>query len=265
MTRLFCLKKHFLVFSFLFCFTSFCWSRALTYISPVEGIDWTFETTMGFQNLGNMLMSKEAGSSTQTENALFFYGILFHSYYEKLPMLKAQMNMGFKDRTTFYWSDQPDFNHEDQLLNEQLKCLEVDVHYLMPSIIGYRGIFFPYLGYTYLNYSYEESFDSGHNKNTRFHGFSTGLEYSQKINKVYSHNYYFSFTPIMLNNNGQKSFFYYNYGAEIILNSSPVSVTLFMAFRNGFEKASSFLKKDQYEFSNSEIGISIFMNLRPVH
>ena len=148
------LRKFILPFVlFLFFAPNFVFARAVTHESAFEGISWSFETTFGFQNLNNMMMSKEGGSSTQSSEALFFYGILYHAYYENLPFLKAQMNLGFDQKTKIHWSENPDFNHDDPLLNEHLRCVEVDVQYQMPVIIGYRGLIFPFVGYTFLNYS----------------------------------------------------------------------------------------------------------------
>lgn len=235
-------------------------SKAITHVSPIDGIDWTFETTMGWQNFGNFIMSKEGSSSTQTQEPLFFYGILYHAYYNKLPLIKAQMNLGFKDKTHIYWTESPDFNHSNQSLNELLRCTEVDAHWLLPSVIGYNGVFFPFVGYSYLNYSFSETFSSQY-KTFSFHAFSVGAEYSTKINRSFSHNYYFSFAPIMLNNSGKKSYFYYNYGTELIINTHPIAMTLFLAFRNGFDKVSNAFDKKTYVFSNSELGLSFHINL----
>ena len=52
----------FIFLTFLCIFDSF--SAAVKHVSPIEGIDWTFETTMGFQTLNNSIMSKESNSAS---------------------------------------------------------------------------------------------------------------------------------------------------------------------------------------------------------
>lgn len=247
-----------LIFSCLFSFFSF--SQAVAHVAPIEGIDWIFETTMGFQNLNNM-MAKEGGSSSQTNEALFFSGILYSAYYNKLPFLKAQMNMGFSEQKNILWTANPNFNHENQMLNESLRCIEVDVHYLMPSVIGYRGFFYPFLGYSFLNYSYYPSYSTREKESFQFHAFFLGLEYSARLNRFLTHDYYFSFSPIMLNNSGKKRYFYYNYGTEVTISATPVSLKVFLAFKNGFNEDSKLFDKETYTFSNSEVGISFHANI----
>ncbi len=250
------------IFFLLFAMLEYGFSKAVTHVSPIDGIDWTFETTMGFQNLNNLLMSKEGSSSSQTNEALFFYGILYHAYYDKVPMIKAQMNLGFNDMTKIYWTENPDFNHGDQLLNETLRCIEFDAHYQMPSIVSYNGVFYPYVGYSYLNYSYAENYLNSGAETFKFHAFSVGVEYSTKYTRSIKQNYYLSFAPLMITQSGEKSFFYYNYGTEAIFDTHPVALTVFVAFRNGFNKNSRFFDRQTYTFSNSEIGLSFHVNLR---
>lgn len=255
------IRRRASIFVFSCIFSCLGFSKGVAHVSPVDGIDWTFETTMGFQNLNNM-MSKEGSSSSQTKEALFFYGILYHAYYNKLPLIKAQMNLGFSEQKNILWTDNPNFNHADQMLNESLRCTEVDVHYLMPSVIGYRGFFYPFVGYSFLNYSYYPSYSTDSKKTFQYHAFFAGLEYSTRINKYLSHDYYFSFSPLMLNNSGKKRYFYYNYGTEVSISAHPVAVKVFLAFRNGFNKDSRLFDKETYIFSNSEIGLSFRVNLQ---
>ncbi len=237
-------------------------SKAVKHVSPFDDIDWTFETTMGFQNLENMMMSKEGSSSSQTDEALFFYGILYHSYYNKVPMFKAQMNLGFSGKTKIYWTENPDFNHNNQLLCETLRCIEVDAHWLLPAILNYRGIIYPYIGYSYLNYSYTEKYSDSGSDTFKFHAFSIGAEYRTKITRAITQSYYVSFAPLMIYQTGEKSFFYFNYGGEVIFDTHPVALTLFMGFKNGFYENTDIFNKKTYTFSNSEIGISFHLNLR---
>ena len=263
------MKKTFLIAVIFFLFLNSAqnlFAGAITHVSPLEGIDWTFETTMGFQNLGNMLMSKEGNSSTQSREPLFFYGILYHAYYNKLPMIKAQMNLGFNEKTSIYWTENPDFNHDNQSLNEKLRCVEVDVQWPLPSLRGIRGVWFPFLGYTFLNYSSSTACYGNSMKSFKFHAFAAGVEYNRKVSRAVTLDYYFSFAPLMLTNSGEPSYFYYNYGTEVIINSYPIAVTFFAGFRNGFEpKKVKVMDKTTYTFSNSEIGISFHMNLKPIY
>ncbi|WP_443738129.1 hypothetical protein [Treponema sp.] len=256
-------EKKFTVFIFLtfFCiFDSF--SAAVKHVSPIEGIDWTFETTMGFQTLNNSIMSKESNSASIKKEVLFFYGILYHAYLNKIPMLKAQMNLGLKEHKFILWSDNPDFNHSNEQLNELLRCIEVDVQYLLPSVKIYKGTFIPFFGYSFYNYSYSKSFSTAKDDTFKFNAFSVGLEYNTKISKSIRHNYYFSFAPLLFNENQHiKPYLYFNYGAEAIFDTKPVAVTLFLAFKNGLNADSKLLHKKSYVFSNTELGLSFHISL----
>ena len=234
-------------------------SRAVKHVSPVEGIDWIFETFFGFQNLNNM-MSKEGGSNTQSGEGLFFYGILYHAYYEKMPFIKAQLNMGFDQHTHIYWSENPDFNHEDPKLNEHMRCIEVDVQYQMPALISYYGRFFPFIGYTFLNYSSADVYSN--TQSVQFNALTIGAEYSARINKMFSHSIYLSYAPIMVSDSGRKAYKYFSHGAEFIINSHPVALTAFFSVRNGIERTKNFFDNSTYAFYNTELGFSFYMNLR---
>lgn len=256
-------EKKFTVFIFLtfFCiFDSF--SAAVKHVSPIEGIDWTFETTMGFQTLNNSIMSKESNSASIKNEVLFFYGILYHAYLNKIPMLKAQMNLGLTEHKFILWSDNPDFNHPNEQLNELLRCIEVDVQYLLPSVRIYKGTFIPFFGYSFYNYSYAKNFSTAKNDTFKFNAFCVGLEYNTKISKSIRHNYYFSFAPLLFNENQHiEPYLYLNYGAEAIFDTKPVAVTLFLAFKNGLNMDSKFLHKKSYVFSNTELGLSFHISL----
>ena len=248
------------VFSCLFLFSAF--SGAVTHVSPVNGIDWTFETTKGFQNLNNLLMSKEGTSASHSREALFFYGILFHAYLDKMPVVKAQMNLGLTRQKFILWTESPNFNHSNQPLNELLRCIEVDAHFLMPSFRIYRGSFIPFLGYSFFNYSYAESFSTAKNDTFKFSAFSAGLEYNSRITRSIRQNYYFSFAPFIINQHENiKPYFYLNYGAEAIFDTHPVAITLFLAFKNGLNADSKIFYRDSYLFSNTELGLSFHINL----
>ncbi len=255
-------KKIIIAFIFL-CVTDLpTFSRAVAQVSPIEGIDWIFETTMGFQNLNNLLMSKEGTSSSNSSEALFFYGILFHAYLDKMPLMRAQMNLGLSKKRFIFWSENPDFNHSDQSLSELLRCIEVDAHFLMPSVRLYRGTFIPFFGYSFFNYSYAENFTTAKDNTFKFSAFSVGLEYNSKYSKTIRQNYYFSFAPLLFNQAETiKPYFYLNYGAEAIFDTSPVAITLFLAFKNGLNADSKIFYRDSYIFSNTELGLSFHISL----
>lgn len=258
-----CSLKKFIISVVFLCAASFpAFPRAVAQVSPIEGIEWIFETTMGFQNLNNLLMSKEGTSSSNSTEALFFYGILFHAYLDKMPLMRAQMNLGLTKKKFIFWSENPDFNHADQSLSELLRCIEVDAHFLMPSVRLYHGTFIPFVGYSFFNYSYAENFTTTKEDTFKFSAFSVGLEYNSKISKAIRQNYYFSFAPLLFNQTETlKPYFYLNYGAEAVFDTSPVAITLFLAFKNGLNADSKFFYRDSYTFSNTELGLSFHISL----
>lgn len=259
-------KKPIKIFTLIFFLSTACafrgFSAAIINTTPFEGIEWSFETTMGYQDYNNSMMSKEGSSSSIKNEVLFFYGILFHAYIDKMPVFKSKMNLGLTDPKFVIWSDSPRFNYPSDPLNELLRCVTVDVQYLMPSVKLYRGTVFPFFGYSFFNYSYAKNFSIDITNTFKFNAFSVGLEYNNQITKSIRVNYYFSFAPLFFNGHQHlKPYLYLNYGGEAIFNTSPVAITVFLAKKNGFNSDSQFFYRDSYMFSTTEIGLSFHFDL----
>lgn len=230
-------------------------------VAPIKGIEWTFETTMGLQSISNPTMANESGSGSMNSQVLLFYGILFNSYFLNIPLIKAQMNLGFDRKTQFAWSERPDFNH-DESLNESLRCIEVDAQVRLPFTFGSSTRFLPFAGYSFIEYSSNENISSSNAHNFKYNTIVFGVEYHQKISKIFSHTYYASYSPFLLaNNNANDNLRYLNVGAEFKLESYPVALTLFFSSKKTFEKDIHIFEEDAYDFRTVDIGISFHTNL----
>ena len=230
-------------------------------VTPIEGIDWTFQTTRGFQNISNLMMSSETSSTNQISQVLFFNGILFNSFFEKTMFLKVHTNLGFKENMNFLWSNEIDIYHNNKF-NENLRCIEVDTKMQFLEIIGVYGNLYPVVGYSFMRYTYDKWLTGFKSKTFIFHSFSVGLEFGNSVTKKIHQNYYVSISPLVLNNNGQKRYSALNYGAEVKFVLNPVSVTFLLAFRNGFNDKSKILQKNTYMYNASEVGFSFKVNLK---
>lgn len=231
-------------------------------VSPVQGIDWTFETIKGFQNIEHKMMQFEGGTSTQIKSIYFFYGILFHSYLEKVPFVKTQMNLAFDGLSEFYWTEKPNINYEKLPLNEHLRCIELEVHCLIPKIAGNLGHFYPFVGYTFLDFSFSPSYlTSTSKKNFIFQALVLGMEYHRQYTRRITANYFLSVSPLMYTNTETPLLHYLNYGAELNIKASPIALTVFVGFKKGREILQKNLIESDYNFSNSEIGINFTISL----
>ena len=130
----------------------------------------------------------------------------------------------------------------------------------MPALIAYYGRFFPFIGYTFLNYSSADVYSN--TESVQFNALTIGAEYSARINKMFSHSIYLSYAPIMVSDSGRKAYKYFSHGAEFIINSHPVALTAFFSVRNGIERTRNFFDNSTYAFYNTELGFSFYMNLR---
>ena len=234
-------------------------------VSPVDDSEWTFETTLGFQNITQMLMSQESGSNSQSYTALNFSGILFHSYYKKRLTGKAQLNLGFTEIPRFFWSDQPDFEHDDSL-NEKLKCVEFDYQFYLPFISMYSFSILPFAGYSFVNYSYEPSFGQSYVNSFSYYSLSAGIQYFNRFSRAFSQTYFFSYSPMFLIQGleVENAIHYFNYGAEFTVDTHPLAVTLFIIYRKAIKQSNiaEIFDETKYSFNTTEIGFSVHMNIR---
>ncbi len=208
-------------------YTAAAFSTEIYNFSPISGIEWTFETTKGYQN---MVMTLEGGSEQTTTKVLDFSGILFHEYIENVPVIKAQLNMGFRRKPIFLWSNNPDFI-KDTSLNENLECTEVDVQVRVPFNFG-NSCFYPFAGYSFLTCKINENINEDYKSNYLFQALAVGIQYYKPVNKTVTHDYYFSFTPTFNYRDLKVYHSYINFGSEVKVNAGPLAITLFMGARS---------------------------------
>ncbi len=238
-------------------------ARAVKNVSPIQDMEWTFETTQGFENIQNNLMSKEGGSTSQISQALQFTGILFHSYYRDQLLSKTQMNLGFdQNPPEFYWSEEPDFVHDaDNILLEHLKCVQVDCQVFLPKVYFFNMKLSPFAGYSFINYSYTQTYNANYGDSFMYNCLLVGVDYSHRINAKFTHNYYFCYSPLMIVKAGEGAVRYINYGAELIANTSPIAFTLFISFRKAANKEYEFIfNNDELHFNTTEVGLSFHLS-----
>ncbi len=234
-------------------------------ISPVDDIDWVFESTLGFQNISQMLIAHESGSNTQSNQALTFTGLMFQSFFKKKLMSKANLNLGFVKMPRFLWTDNPDFEH-DSLLNESLKCVEFDAQFYLPIVSTYSISIFPFLGYSFVNYSYNPSYLETYVDNFSYYSLSAGIQYFRRVNRIFTHTYYFSYSPMLLMQGLtiENAIHYFNYGAQVEVNTHPIGIMLFITYRKAIKQSEIFEIFDatKYSFNTTEYGFAARINLR---
>lgn len=233
-------------------------------INVTDNIRWTLETTSGWQNITNLLISKEDGGSSQVQKGLNFNGVLFHSFWKETEILKSQLNLGFDQRMHFLWTENPDFFHDDMMLNESLECVEFDLQAMLPYKITYFVTVSPYVGYSFIDYSYEEEFKYGIQKDTvMYNSMVVGFGYSQRINKVFLHNFFVSYSPIVFENYSKSKIQFINYGFELISTTHPLALTLFVASKKAFlQKGRLIFDGTYFRFTTFELGFAFHIHLR---
>ncbi len=234
-------------------------------MSPTDDIDWVFESTLGFQNISEMLISKESGSSTQGNQALSFAGLMFRSFFKKRLMSKANLNLGFVKMPKFLWTDNPDFEH-DTLLNESLKCVEFDAQFYLPFISTYSISIYPFIGYSFVNYSYSPSYLETYVDTFSYYSLSAGIQYFRRVNKLFTHTYFFSYSPMLLMHgiDLENTIHYFNYGAQVDIDTQPIGLMLFITFRKAIKQSEifEFFDTTKYSFNTTEYGFAARFNFK---
>ncbi len=227
-------------------------------IEPFSGIEWTFETTRGIQNI----FAKEGVSDKPNSQVVGFKGLLFHSYYDKQLFTKAQLNMGFSKIPNFFWTDSMNSveTSNESLLNDILQCIEFDSQFLLPTpqIIESREIYL-FTGYSFVNYRFKikNSIDS-----LKVNTLTVGFQYNHYISRTFSQNFYFSYSPFGVATLDFNDIIRcLNFGGEVIANFNKIGFTLFVAFRKGLDKGSYIFDESTYRFNATEIGLSFHANL----
>lgn len=247
---------------FLLC-SVFAWSIEVKSLTITDEIRWSLETTAGWQNITNMRMAKEDGGSTQVKQALDFKGILFHSFWKGIQTLKSQLNLGFDQRTRFLWTDEPDFNHEEEHLNEHLRCTEFDIQGMLPFRATYYLTISPYVGYSFIEHSYDDNFSGIEQTTMVYNSMVVGVSAQHRFSKNIAYSYFFSYSPIVFENYTKSKTQFINYGAEIKTNTHPLSITLFLTAKRAFmHQDGKIFEGTQFNFTTAEAGFSLHLNLR---
>ena len=230
-------------------------------VSPIPGIDWTFETTMGIQRISNPTMTNEGGSDSQSSRTLNFYGVLFNAYFFGVPLVKAQMNLGFNRTTQFAWTEHPDFTH-DERLNESLCCIEIDAQINLPFRIYAGTRLLPFVGYSFIEYTFDENFSTSSAYSYMYNTFVFGIEYYRQVSRLFSQKFYAACSPFLLSNNDlDDDYRYLNLGAELKINSYPVALTFFCLNKRAFKQQESLFEDRTYILFTTDLGLSFRMNL----
>ena len=233
---------------------------------PLSGLEWTFETTQGFQNITNIVMSKESGTQSSSSEALMFAGILFHSdlqnYVRTRSFVKCALNLGFSDKPQFFWSDSA-YELEDADFSKTVRSMEFDAQFLLPFALTYWIILRPFIGYSFIDYTYEE--EGLENAQNRFNTFVVGAHYEVQLFRWLKTNLFVSYSPLLYANYTGDFLRYLYYGGELISNTHPLAFTFFVSFRKAFRKNRYYFDYERYNsntaFNFTEIGMSFHMNL----
>ncbi|MBQ0051286.1 MAG: hypothetical protein KBT11_04375 [Treponema sp.] len=238
-----------------------CFCVDVTPLEMVDKIHWIFETTKGTQNVGN-IMSQEDGKNSYIKQVLSFRGILFHSFYENKLLTKSQMNLGFANKMNFFWTDQPDFMHENEL-NENLRCVEFDFQKLFPIYLTYRSIIEPFVGFSYFEYAVDD-LEKGLNGATEMYDYILGgVDYRFILNRRFSGNIFVSYTPLSFYRFDLSTVQFLSYGFEFETDLHPIIVTLFYTGRRSFfQKGRTWFSGVIENTNTSEVGFSLRLSLR---
>ncbi|MCR5725351.1 MAG: hypothetical protein K6G80_09730 [Treponema sp.] len=234
---------------------------------PFIGLEWTFETTEGFQNIVNFVLSKESGTQTPTTEALSFAGILFHSnlqtYTNTRSYIKCAFNLGFTQKPHFFWSESADVWLNDDF-SDSVRSIEFDAQFLLPLTFTDRIELRPFVGYSFIDYTYEyDGFDSTLN---RFNTFVVGAQYSTRLYFRWLQMHSFiSYSPVLYANYENEFLRYLYYGGEIITTTHPVGFTFFLSFRKAFRKNRYYFDIEKYNentvFDMFDLGMSFHISL----
>lgn len=257
----------FAVIFLIMLFSMQTYAREIKAVDPLSGLEWTFETTEGFQNIVNFVMSKESGMQTPVSEALSFAGILFHSnlqsYTNTRSYAKCALNLGFTDKPQFFWSDTKNLWLDDDF-NSSVRCIEFDAQFLLPITFFERFELRPFVGYSFIDYTYQ--YDGIDSDTNRFNTFVVGAQHSTRIFfRWLQVQTFVSYSPFLFSNYTNEFLRYLYYGGELIITSHPVGFTFFMSLRKAFYKNRYYFDADRYNdntaFDMSEIGMSFHVML----
>ncbi len=252
-----------LFFSIFLLFSFSAYSLEIKSGDLLDEFRWTLETTMGWQNITNELISKENGGSTQVSEGLNFRGILFNSFYNNMPFIKSQLNLGFEQKQYFLWTDTPDFHHFGWNLNESLHCCEYDLQGMLPYRLTYNFTVLPFLGYSFIDYTYDKTFSGESESNVMYNSMVIGVNFQHRINTIFSQHFFVSYSPIVFENYNKSKSQFINYGFEILTNTHPVSLTFFFISKRAFlQRGRLIFEGTRFKFTTAETGFALHVNLR---
>lgn len=228
----------------------------------IEGFSWVLETTKGWQTITEVL-SKEDGGDIQLRQGLNFKGILFRSFWYDLQIVRSHMNLGFDRKTHFLWTEKPDFNSEDMRYTEGLRCVDYSIQVMFPYRPIYSLTISPYMEYSFIEHSYDENFSGVELSTVMFNSIFAGIEFWHKISKRISQNLFFSYSPLVFENYSKSKMQFISYGFEIVADTHPVSLTLFLSNKKTFlQRGKLIFDGVNFQFTAFVTGFALHINLR---
>lgn len=254
-------KKIFFLSIFLL-FSAYAHSLEIKSDRVTDEISWVLETTMGWQNITDV-MSREDGGTSQIKQGLNFKGILFHSFWYDKQTIKSQMNLGFHQKEHFLWTDEPDFTSGETRYSESLRCIDYEIQFLFPLRATPSLTISPYTEYSFIEHSFDTNFSGMKSSTVMFNSFFMGIEFFHKISKSFTQDFFFSYSPIVWENYSKSKMQFIAYGFETITNTHPVAITLFMTIKKAFmQKGRLIFDGTYFKFTTTITGFSMHINLR---
>lgn len=249
----------FVLFSF---FVSPAVSMEIKSLVPMEGMKWTLETTEGFLNIENSLMSSADGNESYSNLVLNSKGILFHSFYDNVLLTSAQLNLGFVKKVDFLWTERPDIAHEIDI-NSNLRAIELDVQKLFPILQSHWLTVSLFGAYSYFEFSIEDSKNSVFGDSFVYNSFSGGIQGTLSMSKKFTQHGYVSYSPLVFYGHRRDDAQFLNYGVEFRTDTHPVSFTLFCNAKHAFrQKGRTWFKGFNRSVDSNEVGFSFHWNFR---
>lgn len=240
--------------------------------SPLSGIHWTMETVIGYQNVENASVDSKSlfkntllgKSGESSEKLLFYSGMIFNAQIEDVTFIKSLLNLGFSKNPHFIWTESPELLKE-QNINELLQCFEYDIQLQLPFVITYKIRMYPFVGYSFIDYSYSDTKSKLSNMTlyNHYHTIIIGLQYRRTYFKWLSNELYISASPFVRNDGSNLYIRYFNYGGNLRFNVRPIEIVIFASMRTAYFSESSQLTNFDIvsKLNTTELGISFHINL----
>jgi hypothetical protein len=254
-------KTGLAVFFFFLCIPEAVSALQLKADSPATGIGWTLETVLGYQHISGQKSTD--GSDSSSQNTLFYSGFLFNAEIEQMPFITSCLILGFEKNPHLIWSESPDLlNNTD--INALLRGMEYSVQVQLPCTITYHVSFYPFAGYSFIDYSYSTTTEYLNPYYNHYSAFVVGLQYHHIINHWLSEQFFFSFSPFSQPDASSEYVHYFNYGGSVQFNTRPLAIDLFLSFRTAYfsdTRIAFYTTEPPDRVKTAEVGLSFHLNL----